>query len=135
MAAPPTRVKLTPYRTFTNDQGRTFAVRIVPTGARYGRTNTLINNDGHGPLAEFYDVTFADDGAGEGDGFGPMGQFVSRYFVSDLLDTRNGRGTGGLDLQGGVPVWDIDAVTMLNIRTWLLDFADPTTPPLGAEKE
>lgn len=31
----------TPFRTFTNDKGRTFAVRYLPEGARYGRTNAL----------------------------------------------------------------------------------------------
>lgn len=128
----PPQVKLTPFRTFTNDQGRTFAVRIVPRDARHGLRNVSLNN---GPtLVEFYDATFADDGDGpysDTRGFGPLGQFVTSYVVSTLLGTDGyGSGTGGIELQGGVPVWVIDADTMAQIRAWLTDYADPTDPAL-----
>lgn len=125
----------TPVRTFTNSDGRTFAVRIVPPGARYGRANVLTND---GPvMAEFYDTTTADDGDGDfrpggRGGFGPLGQFVSRYNVPTLLGTdRYGTGTGGLCLDGGANarVWRVDGDTMSAVREWLR--TSTTTPTTG----
>jgi hypothetical protein len=102
----------TPYRCFANEHGRVFAVRLLPGGARYGRTNSLIAD---GLMVEFYDTTGADDGP-----FGPLGQFVSRYYVATILGTDGyGSGQGGLDLDGGVPVWKIGAAAMGEIRSWL----------------
>lgn len=122
-AATPTQPTRTPFRTFTNTRGRTFAVRVVPHGARYGRVNCLLNEDA--TLVEFYDTTYADDGHGDyvvGTGFGALGQFTGgRYFLSTLLGTDGtaGGGTGGLCIDGGVPEWDVDAATMSEVRAWL----------------
>jgi hypothetical protein len=119
----------TPFRTFTNNQGRTFAVRVVPRGGRYGRANCLTNNEGdhavYGALVEFYDTTSADDGRGDyagGEGFGPMGQFVTRHYLSSLMGTGgHGSGTGGMRLDGGANarVWSVDEATMDAVREWL----------------
>lgn len=135
----------TPFTTVTNVHGRTFVVRYLPTGARYGRANCLVNEPGKfgygSPVVEFYDTTYADDSDGDytpGDkplhGFGPLGQFVSRYNVASILgEDAYGSGTGALNLHGGVPVWYVDAETMLDVRDWLkktravLDSACTTT--------
>lgn len=118
-------VQRTPYVTVTNREGRTFAVRYLPTGSLYGRRNAVGPADS--PMVEFYDTTVADDTAGDywqgPHGFGPMGQFVSRYYADTLLGRdRYGRGdTGevGLDLYGGVPEWQLDAATMRTVLAWL----------------
>lgn len=110
-------VKRTPVRTFTTSGGQSFAVRVLPTGARYGRTNALTCDH---PTVEFYDTAYADDGRPGGQGFGPLGQFVSRYYVDTLLGhDGHGGGSGGIDLYGGVREWEVDADTMTQIRTWL----------------
>lgn len=133
MAKPtePRKPALTPFRTFTNREGRTFAVRVIPRDARHGRANRGLNN---GPtLVEFYDTTWADDGNGDysdiPDGFGPMGQFVTSSYVGTLLGIDGcGSGTGAMDLMGGVPAWRIDAETAAEIRAWLTGYADPSDP-------
>lgn len=105
----------------TNDAGRPFTVRFLATGDAYGRTNSLTADK---PLVEFFDATYADEKA-----FGPLGQFVSRYYVASLLGTDGyGRGTGGLDLNGGVPVWKVDAAAMATVRTWLTEQISTKTP-------
>jgi len=84
--------------------GKRFTVRIVREGDRYGR-NDCLTHDESGPMAEFYDATYADDVR-----FGPHGQFVSRYYVATLMQSRHdGR---GLDLCGYEPAWTVDARTM-----------------------
>lgn len=121
----------TPFTTVTNYSGRTFAVRYLPSGARYGRANCIVNERnkfGNGsPIVEFYDTTNADDSDGDytpGDkplsGFGPLGQFVTRYDVATILgEDEWGSGHGALNLDGGVPVWYVDAEAMHEARAWL----------------
>ena len=84
--------------------GKRFTVRIVREGDRYGLDDCL-THDESGPMAEFYDATYAGD-----ERFSPHGQFVSRYYVSTLMESQH-RGRG-LDLCGYVPAWTIDARTM-----------------------
>lgn len=120
---------ITPIRTVTTDAGRTFTIRVLPTGARYGRTNTLVAD---APLVEFYDVTYADDTTPGEAGHGPLGQFVSRYAVATLLG-RDGYGsaTGGLNLDGGVPVWTVDASSMDAVREWLTEVYPAPREPVN----
>lgn len=111
---------ITQVQTFTNSEGRTFAVRMLPVGARYGRNNSVQVTDD--TLVEFYDTTHADDGAGGGDGFGLLGQFVSRYYAATLLgmDKYSNPHREGLCLDGGNPqVWSIDPATMDEVRAWI----------------
>lgn len=125
----------TPFALFATADEITFAVRILPPGARYGNRNVL-TNDHNEPLIEFYDTRWADDGryvADQADpthvlrsapGFGPLGQFVSRYCASDLLKmddtgTRFSLGRTGLCLDGGVAAWKVDAATMRTVCTWV----------------
>lgn len=109
--------KTTPLRTFTAQNGRTFTVRVLPPGARYG-TGTVYAD---APMVEFYDATYADDSLPGGPpGFGPWGQFVSRYHGATLLEgTPEDAARRGLCLDGGVPQWTIDRVTMVKVRGWL----------------
>lgn len=85
----------------TNDEGRTFLVRAVRKGERYGLDDCLTHDEAD-PLIEFYDLS-ADPKK-----FGERGQFVSRYYASTLAK-RDGL---GLCLDGGIPEWSIDAEAM-----------------------
>ena len=58
-----------------------------------------------GDLVKFYDAPYQ---------YAYMGQFVSTYYISTILD-----GDCGLNLDGGVPSWQISAVGMKEIRDWL----------------
>lgn len=109
----------TPIRKVTTDAGRTFTVRVLPVGARYGVNDACVIDDA--PTVEFYDATYADQG-----GFGPLGQFVSRYHVAALV----GRGPGGLDLEGGLPQWLVDAATMEVVRAWLTEVSPAPRKPV-----
>lgn len=90
--------------------GRRFTAKIVDVGDRYGR-NKCLTNDGD-PMVEFYDATYAGN-----PGFDAEGQFVSRYYIATIL----GRDGFGLDLDGGIPVWTIDAEAMTEVRAWLAE--------------
>lgn len=91
-----------------NDRGRRFGVRIVREGDRYGLDDCL-THDEREPLVEFYDMTYA------GADFGPRGQFVSRYYRCTLMDQQ----FAGLDLDGGIDVWKVDAYAMDQVRRLL----------------
>lgn len=81
-----------------------WAVRIVEHGDNYGLNGTLTHK-WERPLVEFYDTRHEHT---------DFGQFVSRYFLETLID-----GEGGLNLQGGVPMWSINEPCMNRIRDWL----------------
>lgn len=117
----------TPFRLFTDTTGRTWAVRFLPIGARYGRDRKLTVD---APTVEFYDTAYADDGTFQRGGFGPLGQFVQRYDVATILghDNYSSHTPGeasGLVLDGGVPAWRIDAETMTRVREWLAEHYVP----------
>lgn len=80
-----------------------WAVRIVEKGDKFG-ANDCLDNDGT-PLVEFYDTRYEHT---------DLGQFVTRYFLGTLID-----GDGGLNLDGGVPSWNINEPCMNRIRDWL----------------
>lgn len=106
----------------TNSQGLTFLVTVVRQGERYGH-NKQLTHDQADPLIEVYDLTQANTPKRGGfGGFGPEGQFVSRYDASTLAG-----GTGGIDLQGGVPEWRIDAAAFAPVRALARKVADPNT--------
>lgn len=63
-----------------NDDGRTFTVRIIHEGDRYGRDDCLTHDESE-PMVEFFDKTYIE-------GFTPLGQFVSRYYLSTLEGPR-----------------------------------------------
>lgn len=63
----------------TNDQGRTFNVRLVRHGDRYGLNDCRVHDENE-PLLEFWDASSEHDPR-----FTPgLGQFVSRYFLGTL---------------------------------------------------
>ena len=90
--------------TVTNDEGRTFTIRIVRNGDNYGR-NWCLTHDDDDALVEFYDLTYADEKD-------PLGQFASRYYASTLIEDQDRLTNLGLGLDGGAPEWDIDGDTM-----------------------
>ena len=85
--------------TIKNAQGRSFLIKIVNTGERYG-LNDCLTHDKPDPLVEVYDLTYASMGS-----YGPEGQFVARYYARTLAASPGGR---GIDLCGHEPVWKID---------------------------
>lgn len=99
--------------TVTNDEGRTFTVRIVRNGDNYGR-NKCLTHDDQDALVEFYDATYAGQ-----DGFDAEGQFASRYYASTLIEDQDRITNLGLGLDGCVPEWDIDGDTMGEVMFFL----------------
>ena len=91
-----------------NDRGMIWAVRIVRKGGKYG-LNFCLEHDKDDPLVEFYDCRYE---------FTNYGQFVSRYYISTLIEGDQSR---GLNLDGGVPSWQISGEAMLRVRAWLQD--------------
>lgn len=78
-----------------------FNVRMVFTGDRYGRRDSL-THEGERPMIEFYDTRHPDPDAPE------RGQFVSRYYLATLASDARRRGVDvGLDMHGGVPSWKL----------------------------
>jgi len=64
--------------------------------------------------------------------FTPDGQFVSRYFLETLVARDEHY---GLDLQGDVPNWTIDAATMRIVSRWLHDKVSPSVLTWDEEQE
>lgn len=97
----------------TNDQGRTFNVRMVFEGDRYG-LNDCLTHDNDKPLVEFYDATQ------DPKKFGERGQFVSRYYVETLTDSLVSRKCKvyGFSLLGGVDAWTLDAESASKAIEW-----------------
>jgi hypothetical protein len=102
----------------TNDQSRTFNVRVVFKGDRYG-LNDCLTHDNDKPLVEFYDATQ------DPKKFGERGQFVSRYYIETLIlfyiETLTGsraRNAYGLTLDGGVDAWTLDAESANTAIEW-----------------
>jgi hypothetical protein len=94
----------------TNEDGITFAVRLVQRGDRYGLHGCL-THDIEEPLVEFYDTRY-DHNSDWLEEF--VGQFVSRYYVETLLGHE-----GGLCLDGGISDWQVSAGNMVQIKKWL----------------
>lgn len=95
------------FRVFhDDDSGTSWCVLVVYKGERYGRDLVLVHKDAN-PLVEFYDTR------GE---LTALGQFVSRYYRSTLLA---GAAEAGLNLDGGVPSWQVSGECMARVRRWL----------------
>lgn len=88
-----------------------FNVRVVLAGDKYGRDDCL-THDSAEALVEFYDATQ------DPDRFGDRGQFITRYYCSTIVDS-----TGGLNLYGGVPSWQMSDEQMKRVRAYLQGFA------------
>ena len=92
-----------------NDNGRLWLVVLLRDGDAYGRDDCLTVEGGE-PLVEFRDLTHADK-------FGPKGQFVSRYYRYTLMHADR---SAGLNLDGGVPEWQLSETTMAYVTAWLI---------------
>ena len=106
----------TTMRIYSRLTQRWFTVRLLLVGDKYGFERCLTWGQGKyslpKPGVEFYDATYASDPR-----FVPgLGQFVSNYYVDTLLEYN---ATGGLDLQGNVENWKLDAAAMDVVRAWL----------------
>lgn len=87
---------------FVNDSGIPFRVAYGNRAYRSGEIAPL-------PTVAFYDARYD---------FDTHGQFVADYNLETLLERRRGY---GLDLQGDVPNWYIDAASMDLVRLWLIN--------------
>ncbi len=100
-------------KVFTDSSNRSFTVRIVNNGEKYGRDLCLTHNDDE-PLVEFYDVRYAYDKDENGI---VLGQFVSRYYRDSVLKCASSQ--RGINLDGGEPSWRIGADAIVAIGQWL----------------
>jgi hypothetical protein len=101
-----------------NDLGRRFRVQIVwdkPAGG------TAYDEEGNEvpeklqPIVEFYDMTHARNPDYANTSIAKKGQFVSSYYAATLME----RPTGGINLVGHEPAWQIDARAMDKVRAWI----------------
>lgn len=97
--------------------GTHFNVRIVRQGDKYG-LNDCITYQGTEPLVEFYDSKSSHSA---------LGQFVSRYYMTTLLE---GNSHCGINLDGGVPEWTIQAEPMKIVIEWLKSQNKISSPKL-----
>ena len=90
-------------------------VHIIPTGGRYGRHNTLINEGK--PLVEFYDMSCIDEK------HAPDGLFTgSRYYVDTILGkaaVSSNPYPSGLSLNYECPAWTVSAKDMSEVISYL----------------
>ena len=87
-----------------------WTVKIIAKGDTYGLDKCLTNDEDKA-LVEFYDRSYLKM-------FGEEGQFVSRYYAETLLVEHKKH--IGLNLQDGVPGWQITAAGMEEVRDWLI---------------
>jgi len=128
------------FKSFTNDRGRTFNVRVLFDGHLYGRNWCLTWGDKEGQNkagAEFWDATIPH---------GPLGQFTGARYYSETIcfeekwtpekgfHNNGALQTSGLCLDGGnAESWSIDAATMREIRLWILGMIVAREYMQGAE--
>lgn len=97
-------------------------VHIIPTGGRYGRHNTLINEGK--PLVEFYDMNCIDEQ------HSPNGLFTgSRYYVDTILGkdaVSNCPYSSGLSLNYECPAWVVSAKDMSEVISYLKTYEKGT---------
>lgn len=91
-----------------------FTVVYTPQGVRHPVFPA--QDTTKGALVDFHDTRYPQ--------FGHFGQFTGgRYYVETVLGRDGyGPGTGGLELQGGVDAWTLDAQSMATVRDWLTGF-------------
>jgi hypothetical protein len=98
-----------------NHHGRSFTFTIINPGDAYGRNMCFINQKE--AMVEVWDTTETR-----------TTQMVSRYYISTLLGFdkwSNGKAfENGLCLDGGVPVWNINASDLTHVHQWLLQIAE-----------
>lgn len=100
-------------KVFRDASNRSFTVRVVNKGDKYGR-NLCLTHDEDQPLVEFYDVRYAHDKDENGR---VLGQFVSRYYMKTVLECA--AGNRGINLHGGEPSWKIGAEAIVAIGEWI----------------
>lgn len=89
--------------TVTTDKGLVLNVKRVDPGEYWGRNQCMKATQ---TLIEFWDARYSN--------FGPLGQFISNYNLSTLVGHDP---MEGINLDGGVPDWEIDAAA-LRLALW-----------------
>lgn len=94
----------------TNEKGISFNVRMVFQGQHYGNhLMTQLTHEEDDPLIEFYDASTVSNNG--------LGEFVERYRSKTLIDyiKSNFR---VINLDGGVPEWDISVENLKEVLEW-----------------
>ncbi len=94
-----------------NDTAQPWTIKIIAKNDAYGRDDCLTHDDDE-LMVEFYDGRYIE-------GFDPEGQFVSRYNLSTIAQETY----RGINLDGGIASWTINAPVMVEVRKWLKDQA------------
>jgi len=116
------------FKSFTNDKGRVFNVRVLFDGHRYGRNNVLTWGQSEHyegvPGVEFWDATYAHEALGQFTGaryFAETICFEEKWTPEDGFHNTGALQTSGLCLDGGnAESWSLDAGTMREVRLWIL---------------
>jgi hypothetical protein len=69
-----------------------------------------------GPTVEFHDRRYAREDNNYDPAYSAHGQYVGSYYADTLLDHE---AAYGLNLDGGVDAWSIDAETLAEVMGWL----------------
>lgn len=109
----------------TTRTGRRFRVIYLGEGESSPHYPAVVASTNHqafrADMVEVYDLTYAGDPR-----FTPDGQFTGgRYFVDTLLNDHDPH--VGINLQGGEPLWRIDAATWDDVIVWLSLLRDRCT--------
>lgn len=90
------------FRFENKSTNKSWLVRIVKQGDRYGLNDCLIH-DKSASMVEFYDTSKKE-------------QFVQRYYVETILGIGGGV---GLMLDGGCSAWNLDGESVDSVKEWL----------------
>lgn len=87
-------------------------VRLVQPGEKYGQGGGVVNV-GNSTIVEFYDLRYPSFASANPENV--PGQFISRYISLTILEIEE----DGLNLDGGVPDWNVDKYTINRIQQWI----------------
>jgi hypothetical protein len=109
---------MTAVTTAHSPSGRTFTVRLIAPGQKYGPAGTVVNDTGR-KMVEFFDADdrcwdrYPEDARPV---TWPYGNFTGgRYFLNDLMD----RPPVDLSLNGGAPEWTVTADSLAEALAYL----------------
>lgn len=110
------------------ETGRTWRIKVLNEGDKYGLNDCLTHDDKDDPIVEFYDMAHVaealvnfDAGPGHLSEYRAEiegGQFVTRYYISTLRGYHSPP-SAGLDLVGYEPAWKLSGRMMDLVMTWL----------------
>ena len=102
----------------TNEDDRTFIVRVIAQGDGYG-VDDYLTHEKSDVMVEFYDAEHKFDKSEVKDS-SPMGQYVmvSRYYLSTISRDR----TTGINLHGRHPEWNVSLENVQDVIKFAKQF-------------